>query len=904
MVEEAEERHDGDGAGRDGFVPTPIERLNSALSGRYEIERELGEGGMAIVYLARDLRHDRQVALKVLKPDLAAMIGPDRFTAEIRTTANLQHPNILPLFDSGEADGNLFYVMPFVEGVTLQQRIDGEKQLPVDEAVAIVAEIADGLDHAHRQGIVHRDIKPANILLRDGRPVVTDFGIAIAVGGAASQRLTETGLSLGTPFYMSPEQAAGERDIGPASDIYSLAAVLYEALTGDPPHTAGTAQALLSRIVSGAAIPVRSARRAIPVHVDHAIQKALQKVPADRFTNSADFARALLDPSFRLPGAQVPSDEPAEAGRANPMRSDREAWWNPVTVVLLLATVLLALGLGLSLSANRIADRPETVHFTLLPRGEGAEFVGAGFPGISQNGRLIAFPARQGDTTRIQIRDLDGFGARWVDGTEDGFSPFFSPDGRWLGFFTVNEIRKVPIEGGPPTTLASVPFLMEAFAVWLPNDTIVFHHPNASGLTGVDANGSDVWAVTTPDTAAGEERHAVPRALPDGRVLFQIRRSVPIREHWTDRHSAGVVSLSDGEVRPIEAAGAPWAYLPGDRLLVWHSGAFRVYPFDLDRTEVTGPAQTVRTDLRGGDSCDFLRVSNSGTAVCTDLSAIASRTLVWVDREGNSEPLGFPAAEYRWPRVSPDGTAIAGAVSGRLAVVDVRTNAVVEIAPRQAGEPTWTPDGSSIVYWVQDVIGTSHLWIRDRLGVEAPRQLTSDPVRWDWPTSVSPDGSTVLFYDERDLWTVPTRGGTASPLLRQPDSWQRDGVYSPDGELVAFSSDELGPWQVFVIAADGTGGRTRVSFDGGRSPKWAPDGSELFFVQGSRMMAAEVERQPQLRIGAPRELFRGTFWIDPSGDQFYDVAADGRFLMIEGDDIVDIRVVTGLTGAIGDAGGS
>jgi serine/threonine-protein kinase len=881
------------------FVPTPIERLNTALSGQYEIEDELGEGGMAVVYRARDVRHDRQVAVKVLKPSLAQVIGSERFLSEIKTTASLQHPNILPLFDSGEADGFLFYVMPYVKGVTLQQRIDSEKQLPIDEAVRMIVEIADGLDHAHRQGVIHRDIKPANILIRDGRPVIMDFGIAIAVGAAGSQRLTETGLSLGTPFYMSPEQATGDRDIGPATDIYSLSAVLYEALTGDPPFMGGTAQAVLGKIVASDTVSVRTSRRTIPTNVDHAIQKGLAKLPADRFETTGAFAGALRDPSFHYTAAWDPLTGAAAGASVHRETSAASApWWNPVTIAMSVLTVMLSLALAFNLSGDAPGVSTDTVHFTLLPRGVGAQFVGADFPGISQDGRLLAFPARVGDTTRIQLRDLDGFSARWVEGTEGGFSPFFSPDGQWLGFFTVDEIRKVPISGGQPTSLASVPFLMEAFAVWLPNDTIVFHHQSSPGLVGVHANGSDVWTVTTPDRDRGEIRHAVPRTLPDGRILFQVRRSESIRDQWTDGHSGGIVSLETGDIVRLETPGAPWAYLPGDDLLVWHSGAFRAYPFDLGRSEATGPASVVRTDLRGGDSCDFLRVSNSGTAVCADQSANNERTLAWFDREGETEKLAFPPADYRWPRVSPDGRSIAGFAANRLSVIDTRTNAVVEIAGSLAGEPTWTSDGRALVFWSQPALGTTHLWIRDRLAAEPPRQLTDDPGQRHWPTSVSPDGSTVLFYDQRDLWTVPVEGGEPSPLMALPDSWQRDGQYSPDGTLIAYSSDELGGWEVFVMAADAIGGRTRISMDGGRGPQWAPDGRELYFVQGRQMMAVSVDREPRLTIGTPRRLFQGGFWVDPSGDQFYDVAPDGRLLMIEGDDVVDLRVVTGLAGGI------
>ena len=273
-------------------------RLNTALEGRYAIERELGEGGMATVYLADDLKHGRKVALKVLKPELAAVLGAERFLAEIKTTANLQHPHILPLFDSGEAESFLYYVMPHVEGESLRERLDRDQQLPVDEAVRIATNMAEALDYSHRQGVIHRDIKPDNVLIHDGQPVITDFGIALAVGGAGGGRLTETGLSLGTPHYMSPEQAAGGQHLGPATDIYALGCVLYEMLVGEPPFTGSTPQAILGKIIAGERVSAAGERETVPTHVDAAIAKALAKLPADRFTSAARFAEALGDPSF------------------------------------------------------------------------------------------------------------------------------------------------------------------------------------------------------------------------------------------------------------------------------------------------------------------------------------------------------------------------------------------------------------------------------------------------------------------------------------------------------------------------------------------------------------------------------------------------------------------------------
>jgi serine/threonine-protein kinase len=270
-----------------------IGQLTRALADRYAIDREVGAGGMATVYLARDLKHNRSVALKVLKSELGAVLGVERFLAEIQVTANLQHPNLLPLFDSGEAAGLLFYVMPFVEGESLRARLDREKQLPVDEAVRIAVAVAGALDYAHRHGVIHRDLKPENILLHEGQPLVADFGIALAVSNAGGARVTQTGLSLGTPQYMSPEQASGDRAIDARSDISSLAAVTYEMVAGEPPHTGPTAQAIMARLMTAEPKPLSVLRSSAPFHVEAAVGRALAKLPADRFSTAREFAESL-----------------------------------------------------------------------------------------------------------------------------------------------------------------------------------------------------------------------------------------------------------------------------------------------------------------------------------------------------------------------------------------------------------------------------------------------------------------------------------------------------------------------------------------------------------------------------------------------------------------------------------
>src|SRR5215212_7536307 len=312
------------------YSPVP-DRLSSAIADRYRVERELGAGGMATVYLAYDVKHDRKVAVKVLRPELAAVIGADRFLAEIKTTANLQHPHILPLHDSGSVDGFLFYVMPYIEGESLRDRLNREHQLPVSESVRLATEIASALDYAHRHGVVHRDIKPENILLHDGGALVADFGISLAAS-TAGNRMTESGMSLGTPHYMSPEQAMGEREITPRSDVYALGCVTYEMLVGEPPFTGPTAQAIVARVMTEEPRGLIIQRKSIPLNVEEAVHTALSKLPADRFGSAAEFATALNDPS-RVLTIAIPSSP-----------QQRKSRWRSTAIV---GTAALAAGAAL-----------------------------------------------------------------------------------------------------------------------------------------------------------------------------------------------------------------------------------------------------------------------------------------------------------------------------------------------------------------------------------------------------------------------------------------------------------------------------------------------------------------------------------------------------------------------------
>jgi len=433
------------------------DRLNTALADRYRIERPLGEGGMATVYLADDLKHDRKVAIKVLKPELAAVIGGERFLTEIRTTANLQHPHILPLFDSGEADSFLFYVMPYIEGESLRGMMDREKQLGVDEAVSIARDIAEALDYAHRHDVIHRDIKPENILIHDGNPVVADFGIALAVSAAGGGRMTETGLSLGTPHYMSPEQASADRDLSNRSDIYSLGCMLYEMLAGQPPHTGPSAQSVLVRILTEQPRPLSEERHSVPPHVSAVVMKAIEKLPADRFATAEEFSKALEDRTFTYTAPMR-----AVTGVVGAPGAEAAAWLSDARSKLAVGGLVLLAGLfgfGLLGPEAEVTRRsPGMVSFVLEDSVAGFAFA----PMIGPKGEILSI-SRGDMSVGLSLRAPGALEARDLEGTAliPGAAAF-SPDGEWLVFWQGestggNRInfapRRMPAGGEPISTL-------------------------------------------------------------------------------------------------------------------------------------------------------------------------------------------------------------------------------------------------------------------------------------------------------------------------------------------------------------------------------------------------------------------------------------------------------------------
>jgi serine/threonine protein kinase len=582
-----------------------VGRLTAALADRYRIERELGQGGMATVYLAQDLKHDRKVALKVLKPELAAVLGAERFVVEIKTTASLQHPHILPLFDSGTAEGFLFYVMPFIEGETLRDKLNRETQLGVDEAVRIAREVADALDYAHGKGVIHRDIKPENILIQNGRPMVADFGIALAVSAAAGGRMTETGLSLGTPHYMSPEQATADKEISGRSDIYSLASVLYEMLAGQPPHLGGSAQQIIMKIIAEPVQSVTALRKSVPPNVAAALDRALEKLPADRFPSAREFGDALLNPAFASsagPGTRAGAPRPP-------------SWRERAAIPALVLVVALALTTALALQRQQ-PPAPLSRYQVELPDGKGLGNTQWSPMAISPDGSHLAYI---GESGRIVVRSREQLQPVELDGTDGAYNPFFSPDGLRVGFMSGAagnaELRVVSLAGGPPVTVTSKGVGGPGVS-WGADGFIYFDASGVGPLRRVrETGGQPFETVSTLDSVAGELQHDWPDALPNGRgVLVTINRGGP-GVNISQSDDIGVIDLASGKHRVLVHGVFARYAASGHIIFVTAERVLMGVPFDQDRLEVTGnPLALVEgINIRIGGGGVDLAISRTGT---------------------------------------------------------------------------------------------------------------------------------------------------------------------------------------------------------------------------------------------------------------------------------------------------
>jgi serine/threonine protein kinase/Tol biopolymer transport system component len=857
----------------------------------YVIERELGSGGMATVYLAQDKKHDRRVAIKILHPELAAALGAERFLQEIRVIANLQHPHILGLIDSGvigDDGGDLrrrpYYVMPYIDGESLRQRLDREQQLPITDAVRIATEVASALDYAHRHGIIHRDIKPANILLHDGSAIVADFGIALAVSHAAGSRLTETGASIGTPTYMSPEQAFGEKTLTARTDIYSLGVVTYEMLCGEPPFSGPTVQAILLRAMTEQPRPLTVVRPKVPAHVNAAVLHALEKIPADRFGSGREFAEALSNPSFT-------SVAPATtAGRAAPF--DRRAkftmYGGAVAMVLLLATALWG--------RTRPKPSPQVLRYKLS--FDSAESIVAGGSystrlALSPDGSTLAYVG-MGGRRPIMIRPRDQLHATAVPGTEGLTTPFFSPDGQRVAAMIEGTIRVTSLNGAPPLVVTDS-LMGVAGGTWSPDGFMYVDGDGYSSLLRVEPKvGAVAKRFTRLDSASGEIDHSWPAALPNGKgVLFTITSVGKKTANSGMSYSIGVADIPSGNHRVLlnDAVCAQYAP-PGYLFYVTTSRTLMAVAFNQNSMKVTGAPTRVVDAMRLGSlgSVD-LAVSN-GTLIYGTGVGQGKSEFVWVTRDGKSQPVdstwqGF----FRNPVLSPDGTQVvveavaSDSTNVWIKRLDQGPTSRLTFDGNQNLSPAWTPNGQSITF-TSNAGGSYNVWTK-RADGSAPAALQLRATQGAGGTQWSPDGKWLLFGASRSGQSpiLGTRVGVDTIPVSLVASKFTEGppAISPDGRWLAFSSHESGRTEVYVVPFPNTTvAKWAISSQGGEEPIWSHSGRELFYRDGAgNLVAVEVRTTPTFSVGRSTALFSAAGFRSASPQPQYAVSPDDRrFLMI------------------------
>jgi serine/threonine-protein kinase len=863
-------------------------RLTTSLADRYRLERELGQGGMATVYLAEDLKHGRKVAIKVLRPELAAVIGAERFLAEIKVTANLQHPHILGLIDSGECAGLLFYVMPYVEGESLRGRLVREKQLPIADAVRIATEVAAALDYAHKRGVVHRDIKPENILLQDGRALVADFGIALAASKAGESRMTQTGMSLGTPHYMSPEQAMGEREITGRSDVYAVGCMLYEMLSGDPPFTGSTAQAIVARVMTERPRGLVAQRHTIPPHVEAATLTAMEKLPADRFETAHAFAEALRDPTYAASGRHATTLLPATtAGRA-PSRRERMVW--------------LALGAALAALAaagwRRPTAEPATSRqqVTLWQQGLGRVLAPgieryASQAAIAPDGSSIVFADSTATGHQLLRKRRDEDAVTPLEGTEGGTSPFFSPDGRWVGYLTLDgRLRKVPVEGGGSITLATVGNTGYMTGAWLDDGTIVYVD-RQQRMVRVPADGG-------PSVAMGKRAWstrvniATLQPLPGSRgVLYS---ACPGNCGIESAVWAFDFAADSGRLLVANAIGA-WYSPTGHLLYTDRAGGLFAAPFDVKGLRMTGGAVPVID----GVVPNAFALSASGSALYSLGSGTNAPTeMVWVARDGGTTPFDSTwRADFSYPALSPDGRMLAVGVREKTTQLWIRRADGTRQKLTQDGtvnwRPSWSADGRTLAF-VSNLRGDGDQDDFDvyRIPADAstPPELLLHHAFGLWEAELSRDGEWLVVRsdEEGNIGRIRARrlhGDTALvPLVTGQQTsagGASQGVLSPDGRWLAYATLVQDRREVFVTPFPSAATHHVVSRSGGSEPRWAHSGRALFFKSPEALMSVDIAPGTAFVAGTPRALFPLAGFRSARNRQQYDVAPDDRrFLMI------------------------
>jgi Tol biopolymer transport system component len=853
--------------------------------GSYEVIAALGAGGMGEVYRARDTRLGRDVAIKVLPADrLADENRRRRFVQEARAASALNHPNIVTIYEIESADGIDFIVMEYVPGKTLAQRIVAPMR--VEDVLKLATPIADALASAHAVGIVHRDLKPANIVVsNDGVVKLLDFGLAKLVidsgsnpegetAPTASQPLSRPGVVAGTPGYMSPEQATGAR-VDARSDVFAFGAVLYEMITARRVFARSSTAETLAALLREVPTPPSELVAHVPRQLEKLIQRCLAKDPARRSQHMADVKVELQEIGDEL-GSPVAADAPP-----------RKTW----AVAAALAAAALSVGVGLELALRKAANEPSgpVTRFSIpLPEGTRlAQTVPS--VAISRDSSRVVLAAQRGRIQELYLRELAGSEWKRLPATEEAGSPFFSPDGKWVGFFTPSRLNRVAFEGGTPQTVCGVRAYQranDATAVWGEDGWITYAGWPASGLWRCPAAGGPTEKLDGAEPVAPRPvMYGGPKWLSGGTAL--------LFGTWT-AGSARIeaLSMTTARRRVVVEMGTSPSYAATGHLLHGWDNQILAASFNADTLDTrTAPIAVVQGVRMGGipaPRADYA-LSENGTLVYVP-GKKPERRLVRVDRTGQIEPVPLPAGDYIFPTLSPDGDRVAFGMfrgTGRdIWIGDLGRGSVSRLTSDEDSVfSLWSPDGRDVVY-TSSQSGQYNLFKKAVDGNAAPTRLT-DSLHAQRATSWSQDGRLLLFNDTDpetrvDVWVLSLDGArTPSPLLKTA-ARELSAAFSPDGKWIAYQSDESGRFEVYVQSFPGPGERRQASNDGGVQPSWNTNGRELFYTADDRVLSVSFDARQGLRLGRPELLFRADFAASLRPFAEYSVTPDGRgFLFLE-----------------------
>jgi serine/threonine-protein kinase len=853
--------------------------------GPYEITSPLGEGGMGIVYRARDTKLERDVALKVLPDHFAD--DPDRlsrFQREAQVLASLNHPNIAQIYGLEDSGNTRCIVMELVDGETLQERL-ARGPMTLDDALPIARQIAEALEAAHERGIMHRDLKPANMkLTADGKVKVLDFGLAkiyeaanvphnVSNSPTLTAAQTLGGVILGTAAYMSPEQARG-RAVEKRTDIWAFGCVLYEMLTAQPAFRGEDTTEILASVVK--AEPEWQRLPAdLPANIRTLLFRCLQKDTKKRIRDAGDIVIELEQ------SPTSPVSDLASSTSIGPVSFRRSVLFSLIGVLISAAVTGVAVW-----RLKPVPAAPVGRFSIVLPHGQRLAGLDMTAMTFSPDGKRLAYVATSGGPRQLYVRETDSLDARPLTGTENAVSPFFSPDGEWIGFFTGDSLKKIAMSGGPPVRLARVEFFGRG-GTWGTDGNIAFATGTDSGLSLVSDSGGGSQTLTTLDRQKAEASHRFPHYLPGGSLLF----TVGTGGSWDDARIE-VLKPGTGEKKVVIEGGSDGRYLPSGHLVFLRGGNLMAVPFDLRRLEVTGSPKALvegilpSTNNTGAAQAAFADAGS--VAYVSGGGKVSDRTLVWVDRNGMEQPLRLPARAYRHPRLSPDENRLLVDIDegnkSDLWVCDLLRGTLIRLSfDDVSGYPEWTPDGKNLAYQARPT-GVWNIFWKATDGTGKEERLTTSP-NLQWADSWSPDGNTLAFTEvdpvtHWDIWTLSIKDRRKSQFLRTPFN-ETYLVFSPDGRWVAYQSDESGRDEIYVQPFPGPGTKELISIDGGTDPLWSRDGRQLLYRNGDKMVSVAITVVPTFHPSKPEVVFESPYWAY-EGYSSYTVTADGRrFVMIK-----------------------